>query len=202
MTKTSLISYYIRKPYSERIMISTFYQQPFPTIALDNQYVLREQTLEDTENFFRYYTDPDVGQYILASKPATLFEASKEVQYCRNLFYTKQGIYWTIAKKSDNQMIGAIGLYMNNMHHRAEITYDLSRDYWRQGIMKKAIQAVLRFAFQQMNLVRIEAVIRPDNLASHKLLESTGFIHEGTLKKYRYYNGKAWDIDMFSITCN
>src|SRR3989338_11363498 len=103
--------YHTQNSNSERSMITTFYQQPFPTIDLDDQYALREQTLEDTEAFFRYYTDPEVGQYILATKPATLLEASKEVQYCRNLFYSKQGIYWTIAKKNDNRMIGAIGLY-------------------------------------------------------------------------------------------
>lgn len=176
-----------------------FYQQPFPTIDLDDQIILREQSLEDTEAFFRYYTDPEVGQYILATKPATLLEASKEVQYCRNLFYSKQGIYWTIAKKSDNQMIGAVGLYMNHMHQRAEITYDLSHDYWRQGIMLKSIQAIIHYAFTQLKLVRIEAVTRIENVASMELLKKAGFIHEGTLHKYRYYNNRAWDIEMFAI---
>src|SRR3990167_4366089 len=181
-------------------MIHSFYQQPFPTIELDDHIILREQTLEDTEDFFRYYTDPEVGQYILATKPTTLIEASNEVQYCRNLFYTKQGVYWTIARKNDNRMIGAVGLYMNNMHHRAEITYDLSREYWRQGITKKAIQAVVTFAFEKIALCRIEAVTRHENIASSSLLKSAGFNYEGTLKKYRYFDGKAWDIEMFAIT--
>ena len=180
-------------------MITTCYQQPFPTIDLDDDYILREQSLEDTEAFFRYYTDPEVGKYILASKPATLLEASKEVQYCRNLFYSRQGIYWTIARKSDNQMIGAIGLYANNMHHRAEITYDLSRDYWRQGIMKKTITAVVHHAFKKMGFLRIEAVTRHDNIASMTLLKKCGFTHEGTLLNYRYYNNRIWDIEMFAI---
>ncbi|MCX7121029.1 MAG: GNAT family N-acetyltransferase [Gammaproteobacteria bacterium] len=181
-------------------MITNFYQQAFPTIDLDDKYILREQSLEDTEAFFHYYTDPDVGKYILASKPATLLEASKEVQYCRNLFYTKQGIYWTIAKKSDNKMIGAIGLYANTTHHRAEITYDLSQEYWRKGIMRKTILAVIDCAFKKMKLQRIEAVTRHDNAASLSLLKKLNFIHEGTLSNYRYYNNRAWDIEMFAIT--
>ncbi|EKD91865.1 MAG: acetyltransferase [uncultured bacterium] len=181
-------------------MITTFYQNAFPTIPLDENYILREQMLSDTEEFFRYYTDPDVGKYILASKPASLLEASHEVQHCRNLFYSKQGIYWTIAKKSDNKMIGAIGLYINNMHHRGEICYDLSRDYWRQGITAKAIMAVVDYAFKNMNILRIEAVTQKDNTASIALLKKLNFHHEGTLKKYRYYNNHAWDIEMFSVT--
>ena len=176
-----------------------FYQSPFPTLDLDDQFILREQTLEDTEAFFRYYTDPDVGKYILATKPTTLLDASREVQYCRNLFYTKQGIYWTIARKSDNQMIGAIGLYVNSMHQRAEITYDLSRDYWRQGITRKAILAVTKFAFGTMKLSRIEAVTRHENIPSSAVLKSVGFVFEGTLRNYRYYDGKAWDVEMFGM---
>ena len=181
-------------------MSNIIFQQPFPTLDLDDKYVLREQTLEDTEAFFHYYTDHDVGQYILASKPATLIDASKEVQYCRNLFYTKQGVYWSIARKSDNQMIGAVGLYTNITHHRAEITYDLAKNYWRKGIMKKAMHCVVDFAFHQMQLLRIEAVTRKENTASSALLKNVGFSHEGTLKNYRFYDGKAWDVEMYAIT--
>lgn len=177
-----------------------YFQQPFPVLPLDDTYILREQTLEDTEAFFQYYTLPEVGQYILASKPTTLQEANKEMQYCRNLFYSKKGLYWTIAKKENNLMIGAVGLYLNDAHHRAEITYDLSPDYWQQGIMKKALRAVMQFAFSNMQLVRIEAVTRKENKASNKLLESLGFLREGTLKQYRYYDGKNWDIEMFAVT--
>lgn len=180
-------------------MMSNFSQEAFPTLDLNNAYILREQTLEDTESFFHYYTDPEVGKYILASKPATLLEASKELQYCRNLFYNKQGIYWTIAKKSDNQMIGAIGLYINNTHHRAEITYDLGKAYWRKGITLKAIQTVVEYALSHLGIARIEAVTRHENTASMALLKKAGFTHEGTLKNYRYYNGQAWDIEMFAM---
>lgn len=178
-----------------------FYLQPFPIVELDKDYILREQTLEDTEAFFHYYTDPDVGKHILATKPATLLDASREVQYCRNLFYNKQGIYWTIARKSDNTMIGAIGLYANHLHHRAEITYDLSKKYWRKGIAKKAIVAVTKFAFETMQLCRVEAVTRHENTASSAALQSAGFIFEGTLKNYRFYDNKAWDVEMYAIYC-
>ena len=85
------------------------------------------------------------------------------------------------------------------MHQRAEITYDLSRDYWRQGITRKAILAVTKFAFGTMKLSRIEAVTRHENIPSSAVLKSVGFVFEGTLKNYRYYDGKAWDVEMFGM---
>lgn len=180
-------------------MALPFFEQPFPSIELDNGYILREQSLEDTEAFFDYYTHPEVGKYILASKPPSLLEASREIQYCRGLFYGKRGIYWTIATKDNNTMIGSVGFYINNLHHRGEITYDLSHAYWRQGIMSQVIQAVVKCAFNHIGLVRVEAVTRIENIPSMEILKKCGFQHEGTLKNYRYFDDRAWDIEMFGL---
>ncbi|WP_423062270.1 GNAT family N-acetyltransferase [Candidiatus Paracoxiella cheracis] len=156
--------------------------------------------IEDTEAFFDYYTDPQVAQYILASNPRNLAEASAEVHYCRNLFKHKRGIYWSLARKEDNRMIGAVGLYINNHHYRAELCYDMARPYWNKGIMTKALQAVLELCFNQIGINRIEAITLNENVASMALLKKLGFVYEGALKNYRYFNGKSHDVEMFALT--
>ncbi len=181
-------------------MISNIYQNPFPTLDLDDQYILREQSLEDTEAFFKYYTDPDVCQHILATTPKTMSAASDEIHYCRNLFYAKSGLYWTIARKDNKQMIGAIGLYMNNHHHRAEICYDLAKPYWRKGIMVKAIKKVMDFAFREIGVFRIEALTLKENIPSIAVLQKLGFIQEGSLNNYRYFKGKTYSVELLAVT--
>jgi len=181
-------------------MINSFYNERFPTLDIDQDFFLREQMIEDTEAFFDYYTDPQVAQYILASKPKNLLEASTEIQYCRSLFKEKRGAYWSLARKNDDHMIGAIGLYINNQHYRAEICYDMARAYWNKGIMSKALNIVLEFCFNQIGINRIEAITLYDNKASIALLKKLGFTHEGALKNYRYYNGKSYTIEMFAMT--
>lgn len=156
--------------------------------------------IKDTEAFFDYYTDPQVAQYILASNPRNLTEASAEVHYCRNLFKHKRGIYWSLARKEDDRMIGAVGLYINNHHYRAELCYDMARSYWKKGIMTKALQAVLELCFNQIGINRIEAITLNENVASMALLKKLGFVHEGALKNYRYFNGKSHDVEMFALT--
>jgi ribosomal-protein-alanine N-acetyltransferase len=96
-------------------------------------------------------------------------------------------------------MIGAIGFYVNNIHRRGELTYALAKPYWRRGIMQIAIQKLLDYAFTQMQLERVEAITRNENKASVELLKKLNFMHEGTLHKYRFFNGKNWDIEMFAI---
>lgn len=178
--------------------ISAFYQQAFPILDMNDQYYLREQGPEDTQAFFKYYTDPEVSRFILATIPVTLFEAESEIHYCRNLFKQQQGIFWTIARRDNNLMVGAVGLYINNFHHRAEISYDLDKNYWNQGIMSAAIQAVSHFAFEKMEVYRLEAVTLKENDASKRLLEKNNFVHEGTLHNYKYFKGRPFDIEMFS----
>lgn len=96
-------------------------------------------------------------------------------------------------------MIGAIGLYINNQHYRAEVCYDLSYQYWNQGIMTKAIKIIADFSFYHIPINRIEAVTLKENIASITTLKKVGFVREGTMKNYRYFNGQSHDVEMFAI---
>jgi len=181
-------------------MIQDFYNRPFPIIDIDNKLQLREQSLNDTQPFFEYYSNSNVSQYILAGVPENLTDAMNEIYYCRNLYYQKNGIYWSLTRKSDDQMIGALGLYINNHHNRAEICYDLSQEYWRQGIMNRTIRKVMTFAFNEIGLSRIEAVTLKENIPSISILTKLGYVHEGTLNNYRQFNGTAHNVELFAIT--
>lgn len=180
-------------------MIYEIYQKPFPSLVIDDQYLLREQSDDDTKPFFEYYSkNPEVTKYILATVPTTLEEANAEIHYCRNLFYHKRGLYWTLARRDNNQIIGSVGLYLNNHHHRAELCYDLAQPYWRKGIMKKVLPVVMNFAFDQLNVFRIEALTLKENIASINILLQLGFEREGTLRKYRYFKEVPRDVELFA----
>lgn len=180
-------------------MINGFYNERFPILDVDSDLCLREQSLIDADAFFHYYSDPKVAQYILASNPSNKIEASAEIHYCRNLFKYKRGVYWSLARKEDDRMIGAVGLYINNQHNRAELCYDLSRDYWNQGLMTKTLQIVIDFAFKHIGIQRIEAITLKENCASIAVLKKCGFNYEGQLRNYRYFNGRSYHVEMFSI---
>jgi ribosomal-protein-alanine N-acetyltransferase len=179
-------------------MIAYCFIDSFPILPVGESYILREQSDQDTDAFFNYYSDPEVGRYILASKPQTRLEALLEIQHGQNLFPNKQGFFWALAEKQTNRMIGAIGLYLNLTHHRAEICYDLARSHWRQGIMTEAMQSVMDYCFQELKLARLEAITIATNQASIGLLNKLGFTHEGTLKKSRYFNGDYHDVELYA----
>lgn len=181
-------------------MISAFYHRPFPVIDIDENYYLRKQSIHDADDFYKYYSDPEVGQYILAHKPNNLLEAQGEIQYCSQLFANRQGISWALADKKTDKMIGAVGLYINNQHYRAELCYELSRPLWRQGIMTRCLKKLIPFCYDHIGLIRIEASILKVNAASIGLLEQFGFQREATLRNYRYFEQKFYDIELYAHT--
>lgn len=179
-------------------MISTLYKQ-FPTLNINDRYQLREQSADDSADFLAYYQNPSVNQHILATAPTTLAQSEQEIAYCRKLFYQRTGLYWAICPTDTQRMIGAIGLYINNNHHRAEICYDLAESHWRQGIMYAAIARVIHFCFQEQEFQRIEALTTNDNQPSIQLLEKLGFTREATLRSYRYFQNRPHDVELYAI---
>lgn len=178
-------------------------QQPelidqFPILEVNADYYLREPHTKDAERYFSYYSNPMVHRYILASVPRTVAEATQEINYSRSLFYNRRGVYWTIATKDHDYMVGAVGLYINNFHRRAEICYDLAYDYWRQGIMSNAIRVVRDYAVKELNMIRLEAITMAENDGSQAVLQLNGFNKEATLRHYKFFQGKAHDVELFA----
>ncbi|WP_339913496.1 GNAT family protein [uncultured Brevundimonas sp.] len=66
-----------------------------------------------------------------------------------------------------------------------------------QGYGTAATRAMLAFAFGPLNLHRVEAACVPDNLASRRVLEKAGFVHEGMARAYLKINGVWADHLLF-----
>lgn len=180
--------------------MSTISKKPFPILELNPALILREHTISDAQDFLDYYTNPKVHQHILAKPAKNLLEAESEIMYCRNLYYNNQGIYWCIARRDNNKMIGAIGVYINYRHRRAELCYDLAEPYWGQGVISDAIGVIKQFLFYQHHINRIEAITLNDNPASIAVLIKQGFQHEGHLKHYKFFDNKSHDVEIYAVT--
>lgn len=162
--------------------------------------VLREISDTDANDYFNYMSRKEMKPYLAKENlPDNIDQATKDVVYWKNLFYNKKSIYWAIATKNDNAMIGTIGFnVMIYDHARAEISYDLSPDYWGKGIMLKSLKQILQFADQHLQLVRVQATVMLINDRSIKALERTGFMREGILKKYEIISNKHHDYYMYA----
>ena len=171
----------------------------FPQLESDNL-ILREIKLSDAEAIYRIFSDRQVLKYYDVEAFKTIEEAKYLIYSLSESFREEEVIRWGIVKKEDNVIIGTCGYSgWNKNRLRAEIGYELSQAYWRQGIMTKALSAVIEYGFEKMQLNRIEATVMLPNIASMELLRKFGFQEEGILRERGFWKGNFHDLKMFAL---
>lgn len=97
------------------------------------------------------------------------------------------------------QLAGTVGFHtISQINRSAELAYNLAPEYWGRKLAQGAAAALCDWAFQVMQLNRIQATVLETNLASIKVLERSGFAREGYLKAYRMVRGKPGNFWMYS----
>lgn len=179
-------------------MNTQYFFGPFPALDLGD-IVLREIVTEDAPVYLDYMSKDEMAGFLTKeNRPQTLESATEEVQYWASLFPAKRSIYWAIALKENNKMIGTAGFnHISFANSRAEISYDLSPDFWGRGIMLKSIKGILQFADLGLQIMRVQATVIVDNDKSIKVLERCGFTKEGFMPKYEVVEGEHKDYFMF-----
>ncbi len=129
-------------------------------------------------------------------------QAQKYLDWFRSRFHDKLGIRWGIALKDKTQIIGTIGFNNYTKNHRANIGYDLQKEYWNNGYIKEALKVIIEYGFEKLELNRIEAELMPGNIYSEKALDKLGFENEGTLRDWMLWNEKHYDMIMYSLLRN
>ena len=111
------------------------------------------------------------------------------------------GYSFLIFRREDNVLVG--GITVSNVRRgvaqAASLGYWIGQPHARQGYMGEALSAVLDFAFDHLNLHRVEAACLPDNAASQGLLRKAGFTEEGYARGYLRINGAWQDHVLFAI---
>jgi [ribosomal protein S5]-alanine N-acetyltransferase len=173
----------------------------FPCLETD-RLILRELKPGDMEAVFRYFSDPEVTRYLNAGPYKRVEQAGEMIDFLRSMFQNRTGFRWgiTLKKEGGDRVIGTCGYHAwVNSQFRAEMGYELAREYWGQGIMREAIQELLTFGFTQMALNRVDAHVLPGNRASARFLEKLGFEQESFLREYESVHGKFQDILLFFL---
>jgi ribosomal-protein-alanine N-acetyltransferase len=98
------------------------------------------------------------------------------------------------------------GLNVSNLRRgiaqTASIGYWIGAPYAGRGLMTDAVRAVAPFAFSSLRLHRLEAACLPTNAASMRVLEKTGFRHEGRARQYLKIDGRWQDHNLYALLCD
>jgi RimJ/RimL family protein N-acetyltransferase len=160
---------------------------------------LREYTIEDAEAMVAWVSDEEVVRNLTWSTGG-LHQAKAFIE--KTIAQSKEDprlIYeFAIIELATDLPVGSAGMRIRDPKNgRAELGYVLRRDRWRKGYMTEAVKLLLTFGFG-IGMHRIEAVCRPENRGSARVLEKAGLQFEGRLHEVLFVRDEWWDSMMYA----
>lgn len=179
--------------------MKTFFK-PFPTLTTP-RLILRALRQDDLDDLYTYASDPEIDRYTPWQHYTSMQEAVADLDdFLKEYEQEGRGLSFGIEHRLDHKLIGIATFSPPHKHHRrAEMGYTISRAYWGQGYATEATRELVRFAFEEMGLVRLEALCLPDNQSSVRVLEKIGMHFEGVLHSYQTWKGVPSDLKMYAI---
>lgn len=161
---------------------------------------LREVRLSDVnEDYYKWLNDNELSQYL----ETKFFPQSMELieEYVANILGSRDNSFLAIIEKERDKHIGNIKLGSINWIHRfADISLFIGdKEVWGKGYGTEAIKLVVDYAFNRLNLHRLQAGIYDGNIASIKAFQKAGFKEEANFKEKRFYNGSYMDEKIYGI---
>lgn len=161
---------------------------PFPILQTE-RLLLRHISKADAEDIFVFRSDSEVMRYIPRPVAKSIEDVYPLVALLDEFLDKGERVNWGIELKETKKIVGMIGFVnIKPEHFRAEVGYVLASQYHRKGIMFEALEAIVAYGFDKLNLHSVEAIVDADNEASNKLLLKFGFLKEAYFREDFYHN--------------
>ncbi|WP_412459212.1 GNAT family N-acetyltransferase [Alkalihalobacillus trypoxylicola] len=161
---------------------------------------LRKWKKEDLESLYAYGSNENVTKYVTWDTYSSYDDAERFIEQILQQYEQQQISPWAIEWRKTGDVIGNVDFVNWNIQdRRAELGYVLNESYWNKGVMTEAVKALIQFGFEKMNLVRLEAKCFEENIGSAKVMEKSGMLYEGKMRKYKYIKGIHQNIKIYSI---
>ena len=165
-----------------------------------NRIYLREVREEDVgETYYSWMNDKEINQYMETRYFPQGMESLRD--YVKTHGQKSDEPWFAICLQKDDRHIGNIKLGPINFYHRtADVSYFIGeKDCWGQGIATEAIGLVVRFAFEVLDLYKVNAGTYARNIGSQKALEKNGFFREGVFRQQVFSGGQREDTFRFGL---
>jgi [ribosomal protein S5]-alanine N-acetyltransferase len=170
-----------------------------PTLETE-RLLLREVAVADALDLHEYFSDPEIMRYTSNFPIGTIQETEGILRRSSKYLALYDSFRFAIVRKSDSKAIGTIDLHsFSTMHHRMEIGYMLTRAYWDYGYMTEAVKEIIRFAFEEMGMHRVEAECQTENIRSMRLAERCGMTLEATRLENEINKGRFVSNHVYAI---
>jgi ribosomal-protein-alanine N-acetyltransferase len=142
--------------------------------------ILRGWQETDLDDFFAYASVPGVGEMAGWNHHEDKSESAKILR----LFMEEKNCL-AVEHKADRRVIGSMGLHYSWANEKPqysgmrfkEIGYVLAKAYWGRGLMPEALQALIAYCFNDLQLDFVTCCHFDVNRQSMRVIEKSGFTY-------------------------
>ncbi|SBT39859.1 GNAT family N-acetyltransferase [Micromonospora narathiwatensis] len=162
--------------------------------------LLREWVDSDAEALHALTNEPQVADRMLDEHPPSPAEVRAVLPAWRDAAGGEPRLAYHLAAVARDRLVGLGTLTVTSPEHRrGEIGYVVHPGHWGQGLGTEVAGLLLRLAFEQVGLHRVEATTRPDHPASWRVLEKVGMRREGLSRDHLFVRGRWWDSVRYAV---
>ena len=167
---------------------------PFP-VLITERLTLRQLSINDAQGIFTLRSDKEISKYLGRQVSETIEDVENFINKISESTKKNESIYWVITITNSGTFVGTICLFnFSNEYDKCEIGYELLTDFQGQGIMKEAAEKVIDFAFNIIEIKKIEAFTHNGNTNSTNLLKKLNF------KKSEETDEENPELNIFNLT--
>jgi RimJ/RimL family protein N-acetyltransferase len=165
---------------------------------LGQKIYLRPIQAEDIELLLEGENDPGVRETLFLAQP---LDSDMARERLTRFSQAKDSLVLTIVDRNTEQAIGQTAFFRIDWVSRAAIFYlaVLKPEFWAKGIGSEATSLMVDYAFETLNLNRIQLHVFAGNQAAIKIYQKVGFIQEGVLRQAMFHHGKYCDFWVMGI---
>lgn len=154
-------------------------------IAETEHLIIRELVQSDVPRLCEICGQDSVRAFIGDIGDDIQEEAGKHRAYIEQVYRFYDYGYWGVYDRQSGVLIGRCGIQDNVIDGTAEVElgYLLAEEQRGKGYAKEAVNAVLAYAFRELGIPRVVAVIDKKNTASLHVAENCGMLWEKDIVK-------------------
>ena len=155
--------------------------------------------MDHVEIYARWHNDPRVRIYGRMILPQTVEEIKKWLE--PKDYRYKRSLDFEIWHNQDEKPIGDCSVFQINwVLAKGLLGLTIGEpEYWGEGIATEATKLLIKYAFEELNLYKLDAFIYEPNIASFRCAEKNGFKRVATLEKDIYVDGKYLNTYLYSL---
>ena len=162
--------------------------------------LLRPFNDSDADALFALHSNTTVLRYWDAPPWSERVRAERFIAACGRMAEEGNGARLAMDRVSDKAFIGWCGLTRWNPEFRStSMGFCLDDAAWGHGYATEAARALLQWAFDTLEMNRVQAETDTRNTASARVLEKLGFVREGTLREDCVVNGEVSDSWVYGL---